>query len=62
MTKENEILINALLKIYEPMTYHHWEDDPYTRAGCFQFVAQKALMDAGVLDSNGKVKHPIQEY
>lgn len=35
----------ALLKIYEPMKYHHWEEDPYTRAGCFQFVAQEVLKE-----------------
>lgn len=33
----------ALQKIYEPMKYHHWEAYPYTRAACFQFVAQQAL-------------------
>lgn len=32
-----------LNKIYEPMKYHHWEEEPYTRAGCFQFVAQEGL-------------------
>lgn len=40
---ENVLLKTALLKIYDPMKYHHWEEDPYTRAGCFQFVAQEAL-------------------
>lgn len=36
-------LVDALQKIDEPMKYHHWEEDPYTRAGCFQFVAHEAL-------------------
>lgn len=36
-------LESALQKIDEPMKYHHWEEDPYTRAGCFQFVAHEAL-------------------
>lgn len=63
MTENEKNLTNALLKIYEPMTYHHWEEDPYTRAACFQFVAQQALKSAGVLDDNFEVaKHPIQEY
>jgi len=35
----------ALLKIDEPLKYHHWEEDPYTRAGCFQFVAHEALKE-----------------
>jgi hypothetical protein len=33
----------ALRKIDEPLKYHHWEEDPYTRAGCFQFIAHEAL-------------------
>lgn len=33
----------ALQKIAEPMKYHHWEEDAYTRAACFQFVADEAL-------------------
>lgn len=38
---------DALLKIYDPKKYHHWEEDTYTRAGCFQFVAQQALFPEG---------------
>lgn len=60
---ENQMLKEALLKIYEPMKYHHREEDPYTRAACFQYVAQQALKIAGVLDENYNViKHPIQEF
>lgn len=43
LREENEKLRAALRKIDEPMKYHHWETDPYTRAGCFQFVAHEAL-------------------
>lgn len=38
-------LKKALLKIYDPLIYHHWEEDPYTRAGCFQHVAQESLTE-----------------
>lgn len=36
-------LREALEKIAEPEKHHHWEKDAYTRAGCFQHVAQEAL-------------------
>lgn len=38
-------LYSSMLKIYEPTKHHHWEEDAYTRAGCFQFVAQESLKD-----------------
>lgn len=41
--KRYDQLREALQKIAEPMKYHHWEEDPYTRAACFQFVADEAL-------------------
>jgi len=38
-------LVEALRKIDDPMKYHHLEEDAYTRAGCFQFVAHEALKE-----------------
>lgn len=43
LQSENAKLREALQKIAEPMKYHHWEEDAYTRAACFQFVADEAL-------------------
>lgn len=40
---ENAKMREALQKIDDPMKYHHWEEDPYTRAACFQFIASEAL-------------------
>lgn len=40
---ELKTAVDALLKIYDPIKYHHLETDPNTQAGCFQFVAQEAL-------------------
>jgi hypothetical protein len=48
----------ALKKIDEPMKYHHWEDDAYTRAGCFQFVAHSALAE---LESQAPVNPVLLE-
>lgn len=45
-----EVAIKALRKIDEPMKYHHWEEEPYTRAGCFQFVAHEARIELGDVD------------
>ncbi len=59
---DKQKLIEALLKIYEPETYHHWETDPYTRAACGQQVAMEVLQGIGVLDDKGILKHPIQDY
>lgn len=44
---ENKLIaaVGALKKIYEPEKYHHLEPDDYTRAACFQFVAQEALKE-----------------
>ncbi len=47
-----EKLRDALNKIDEPFKYHHWEEDSYTRAACFQFVACEALRADDALDSN----------
>lgn len=47
---EMDTLVMALQKIYDPRTYHHLEPDSYTQAGCFQFVAQEALKEVGVID------------
>jgi hypothetical protein len=40
---ENKVMEDALKKVDDPIKYHHWEQDDYTRAGCFQFVAHEAL-------------------
>jgi hypothetical protein len=50
LKNENEKLREALRKIDEPHKYHHWEEDAYTRAGCFQFVAHEARKAIGDLE------------
>lgn len=41
--ERHALLKEALQKIDDPVKYYHWEKDSYTRAACFQFVAQESL-------------------
>jgi hypothetical protein len=42
---------DGLQKIANPRKYHHWESDPYTRAGCFQHVADGTLETLEALEA-----------
>lgn len=47
-------LKNALMKIFDPIQFHHWEEDPSTRAREFQRIAQEALKE----DNNEQTSTP----
>ncbi len=49
LTEKLTIALHALRKIEDPQTYHHWHEEPYTRAGCFQSIAHEARKALGDL-------------
>lgn len=49
----------GLQKIADPHKYHHWENEPYTRAGCFQYVASGTLETLEALETMENVASQI---
>lgn len=47
-------LKNALMKIFDPIQFYHWEEDPSMRAREFQRIAQEALKE----DNNEQTSTP----